>query len=117
MNRALILMVVSISLLVNGCGEYETDTIAIRAHRISDYCDEFNHLWEVDSVSHKDYEYLIGEILYSKLASEVLADNRGNNGRNEILFAEGRISKGPILEHYTCSNTWFLLTEKCRIEE
>ncbi len=97
--------------------KFSKETISISAHGINEDCDDYNHLWEVDSVSNADYEFLIGEILYSKMAAEKLSNNTKNHNRNEKLFAEGQLSKNTHMEHYTCRETWFFLAKNCRIQE
>ncbi len=104
-------------LMIQSCNEFRSETISIKAHGINEGCDEFNHLWEVDSVSDEEYNFLIGETLYSKLASEKLGDNRKNDDRNETLFAIGRLSKGTYLRDFTCQNTWFFKTDSCSIKK
>lgn len=97
--------------------EWRSDIITIQAIGVNEECDTYKHLWIVDSVSDVSYDFLIGELLYSKKASEALAINRkGNQERREKLFASGQLSKSAKSEHYTCTNTWFLLTHDLEIE-
>ena len=95
---------------------FESETITIYATAINEGCDEFNHLWSIDSTSSPNFNSLTGELLYSKSVSEYLsANNLDTNNRTNNLVATGNISKTSRTEHYTCRDTWFFITNDFQV--
>jgi hypothetical protein len=79
------------------------DIISVRIFPSQEPCDEYKVLWKIDSVSSKEYGFVVGDLIY--------LTNAKANYRNDslsIFIATGRLLKEKKEEHYIgCIDSWF----------